>query len=472
MADPKEKLKSEPEIRPARRGSFAFALVVIGVLSLICFYWFRTRLPDTIRIAGGPEGGRYSQLANALADELRLRLDVEVDVVSTKGSMENISLMESCDVQLALYQPETIEILQQADQPPVNVDHVRFISNLYPEYLLPIQSVVGDQVALADPSSQVWSCNDRMSGDFAMATLLMRHLGRSHEDVDVRSVPYGKLQQHLSDQQIGIGIVCCGLQAPVLKDVLNETVGQLVQVPAVDALADRNLSLELGTIPQGFFSTAPMIPSQDYQTVSLQAQLLARDDTSIRLVEEVTEILMDAGFQRQQGLAELFNFRLKYATESPEFEMHVGASHVFFPDLKPLVNPDFVEGTEGLRSFFVSLAVAIWLLHRWWVRREALKSEHQLDRYIRDVLLLEEQQMEIDGEGGPEEAAELQTMLDKVTLLRKEALAEFTAHELNEDRATECLIGLCHALSDKINAKLTRHTLAQLTHAIQSSLKK
>ena len=80
--------------------------------------------------------------------------------------------------------------------------------------------------------------------------------------------------------------------------------------------------------------------------------------------------------------------------------------------------------------------------------------------------------MEIDGEGGPEEAAELQTMLDKVTLLRKEALAEFTAHELNEDRATECLIGLCHALSDKINAKLTRHTLGQLTHAIQSSLKK
>lgn len=468
MPDPEEKSNSQPKTTRGRRGNLVFALVVIGLFSLICFYWFRTRLPDTIRIAGGPQGGRYSQLANALADELRQKLKVTVDVVSTKGSLENIQLIETGKVQLALYQPETIEILHTEDQPAMEVDHIRFISNLYPEYLLPIQSVAGAQVDLANPSSQVWSCNDRMSGDFAMATLLMRHLGRSHEDVDVRSVPYGQLQQHLSDQQIGIGIVCCGLQAPVLKDVLNQSVGRLVEVPAVDAFANRNLSLELGTIPKGFFSTSPMVPAADYQTVSLQAQLLAREDTSVRLVEEVTSILMDAGFQRRQGLSELFNSRLKYATESPEFEMHIGAAHVFFPDLKPLVNPDFVEGTEGLRSFFVSLTVAIWLLHRWWSRREALKNEHQLDRYIRDVLLLEDRQMKIDGEGGPEEAIQLQTMLDQVTLLRKEALAEFTAHELNEDRATECLIGLCHALSDKINSKLTRHTIRQLKHAIEA----
>lgn len=461
-----------PKKRSTRNANWVLALVAICLLSLICFYWVRTRLPDSIRIAGGPEGGRYSQLAHALADELRSRLDVNVDVVSTKGSMENIALMESHAVQLALYQPETIEILQTIDQPPIDAHHVRFVSNLYPEYLLPIQSVTGDPLGLADPKMQVWSCNDRKSGDFAMATLLMRHLGRSHQDVDVRSIPYEQLQQHLSEQQIGVGIVCCGLQAPVLKDVLNESVGQLVEVPAVDAFAHRNLSLELGTIPKGFFSTAPMIPVEDYQTVSLQAQLLAGDDTSIRLVEEVTAILLDTGFQRQQGLAELFSLGLEYATESPEFEMHVGAAHVFFPDLKPLVNPDFVEGTEGLRSFFVSLAVAVWLLHRWWIRRETLKSEHQLDRYIRDVLLLEQQQMEIDGEGGPEEASELQVMLDKVTLLRKEALAEFTAHELNEDRATECFIGLCHALSDKINAKLTRHTLTQLTRTIEAGIKK
>lgn len=468
MPDPPEKTTSPTEATRSKRSNLVFALIALGILTLAGFYWFRTRLPDTIRIAGGPEGGRYSQLANALAEELRGRLSVNVDVVSTVGSLQNMKLMESGDVDLALYQPETMEILQAADQPAIDSTSVRFVSNLYPEYLLPIQPASSTPSDLANPESQVWSCNDRMSGDYAMATLLMRHLGRSHRDVDVRSVPYGHLEQHLADQQVGIGIVCCGLQAPVLQKVLNESVGQLVDVPAVDAFANRTLSLEAGTIPKGYFSTAPMIPAEDYHTVSLQAQLLAREDTSVRLVEEATAILMDAGFQRKQNLAELFQSGLQYATESPEFEMHIGASHVFYPDLKPLVNPDFVEGTEGLRSFFVSLAAAIWLLHRWWTRRETLKNEHQLDRYIRDVMILEQEQMEIDGEGGPEEAAELQSMLDKVTLLRQEALSEFTAHELNEDRASECLIGLCHALSDKINAKLTRHTILQLKTAMES----
>ena len=74
--------------------------------------------------------------------------------------------------------------------------------------------------------------------------------------------------------------------------------------------------------------------------------------------------------------------------------------------------------------------------------------------------------MDVDGEGDASEAAALQKMLDQVTVLRQEALQEFTAHELNEDRAVDCFIEMCHALSDKINAKLTRYSLGRLHEAI------
>ena len=107
----------------------------------------------------------------------------------------------------------------------------------------------------------------------------------------------------------------------------------------------------------------------------------------------------------------------------------------------------------------MSLLAAGWLLRRWWVRRQIRSQEHRLDRYIRELLNLEQAQMEVDGEGGPEESKTLQSMLDRVTVLRQEALAEFTAHELSEDRAVDCFIEMCHALSDKINAKLTRHVI-------------
>jgi hypothetical protein len=172
-------------------------------------------------------------------------------------------------------------------------------------------------------------------------------------------------------------------------------------------------------------------------------------------------ILTDAEFQRRVGLSELFSGGTDYAVQRPEFEIHRGAHHVFYPDLKPLINPDFVEGTEGLRSFVVSMGFAAWLLHRWWVRRQAIRQEHRLDRYIRSLLQLELRQMDVDGLGGPEEGIFLQDLLDQVTRLRQEALAEFTAHELNEDRAAECFVGMCHALSDKVNGKLIRHCILQ-----------
>ena len=77
--------------------------------------------------------------------------------------------------------------------------------------------------------------------------------------------------------------------------------------------------------------------------------------------------------------------------------------------------------------------------------------------------------MDVDGEGGESESDALQKMLDQVTMLRQEALQEFTAHELNEDRAVDCFIEMCHALSDKINAKLTRDSLRQLNSALSDA---
>ena len=35
-------------------------------------------------------------------------------------------------------------------------------------------------------------------------------------------------------------------------------------------------------------------------------------------------------------------------------------------------------------------------------------------------------------------------------------MKEFTAHQLNEDRGPDCFAGMCHALSEKINAKISR----------------
>lgn len=436
-------------------------LAVLGLGLLIGGYYWQTRLPKVITIAGGPEHGRYAAIAKELATELRERLGIKVVVATTMGSLENLQLLESRTADLGFYQPQTRQILESPPEKPATAAAVSFISNVYAEYLMPIGRTGGKLTELTAMTDRVWCCNDRLSGDYAMTRLLLEHLGTDDQLAEVRSVPYAEMAGRLADGNADVGVICCGLQAPILKQILTTGRSQLLPIPAVDALAEKHISLIRETIPAGFFSTSPLIPNRDFSTVAMQAQLLAGRDVSVRVVEEVTRILTDAEFQRRVQLSELFGGGAAYAVQRPEFEMHAGAEHIFYPDLKPLVNPEFVEGTEGLRSFIVSMGFAAWLLHRWWVRRQAISQEHRLDRYIRSLLRLELQQMDVDGLGGPEEGKVLQDLLDQVTRLRQEALAEFTAHELNEDRAAECFVGMCHALSDKVNGKLIRHCILQ-----------
>ena len=74
---------------------------------------------------------------------------------------------------------------------------------------------------------------------------------------------------------------------------------------------------------------------------------------------------------------------------------------------------------------------------------------------------IETRQVTLDSDCERDDVEALQKMLDEVTFLRQEALRDFSAHELKEDRAADCFLEMCHALSNKIDAKLLRQRLDQ-----------
>ncbi|MFY9252280.1 MAG: TAXI family TRAP transporter solute-binding subunit [Fuerstiella sp.] len=441
------------------RGSWLGISALVLLLWIAWAYWSRTQLPSVVRIASGPAEGRYADIAQGIAQELRDRFQLTVEVIETGGSLENLHLLQSQEVDFGLYQPGTLSILDDATSQTDQTAAAAFVSNLYPEFLLPIGSITQPDNAFESAGSMKLACNDLLSGDYAVSRLMLRHLGIDMETKNLTCVDYADIAARLQDKSIDVSIVCCGVDAPILKTLFTKQVARPLPIPALDAFARRNPSMTRDEIPAGYFQAVPPIPSHNYSTVTLQAQLLATPNASVRLVEEVTRIVSDRRFQLRHSLTGLFAGGIEYATDRPEFQMHSGASHVFYPELKPLLNPDFVEGTEGIRSFVVSLIAAIWLLQRWWNQQKIRGQEHKLDRYIKALLKLERDQMDVDGEGSTDESSVLQKLLDEVTILRQEALAEFTAHELNEDRAVDCFIQMCHALSDKINSKLIRNCL-------------
>ena len=103
-----------------------------------------------------------------------------------------------------------------------------------------------------------------------------------------------------------------------------------------------------------------------------------------------------------------------------------------------------------------------------------MSEDHHLDKYVRRLLDIEQEQVDLD-EGGTDgdETLKLEELLDEVTGLRREALISFSANELRDDAGVECFLMLSSSLSEKINAKLTRQRLcsqiALLRNTVSSS---
>ena len=122
-------------------------------------------------------------------------------------------------------------------------------------------------------------------------------------------------------------------------------------------------------------------------------------------------------------------------------------------------------------SLAVSILVAVFFSVRWLRKRKARKRGHKLDVYIKKLLNIEKRQVGLDADSQANDLASLQKMLDEVTFLRQEALGVFSVHELNEDRGADCFIVMCHALSHKINAKLSRQRLDIVMYELIEAVK-
>ncbi|MBM81966.1 MAG: hypothetical protein CMJ78_15445 [Planctomycetaceae bacterium] len=436
----------------------AVLMVVLLPISAHWIYTHWTRLPDTIRIAAGSEGGLYLPIAQDLAKDLRAK-GVKVEVVETTGSLQNLKMLKDNKVEFALYQSGTASRFDELQSKVVDGESsIRFIANLFPEKVHLVSRFDVRIQSIADLSDKNVAVGEVDSGDYAMAMWLFQKFGIKLAKERIHALKFADLPKAFAEKRIDAAILTVGSRAPILMQLFSSSDQILLPILQADALTQHDVVLSTTVIPTGLYRpTDGGAPGTDIQSIALNAQLLCRDDVSTTLGETVTNLVVNQAFARRNQLKELFEGGRDFAQRKPEFELHPGARSVFEPEIRPLLNPDFVEATEGMRSFVVSILIAAFLCFRWWKNRIEKAQEHRLDRYIRDLLEIERRQLGLDGpDRNLDDVDALQDLLDEVTKLRQNALEDFSAHELNDDRAADCFLEMCHALSDKINAKMTR----------------
>jgi len=455
-------------------------LVVVLLISLPVIlhqaYRWTTALPTQITIAAGDPDGRYYGLADQLKTMLEEQLHIDVQVLETKGALENLQLLRSGKADLGFYQPGTELALSKLQEPAARLkskihhsDQICFIANLYSQVLHIIVRSDSEIMSAGDLKGRRISIGQKDSGDLAASLPLLQHLQINLDEIDGVNLSYHESEELIGQKKLDGMIVTVGIEAPVVHDLLDTGNYRILEIPFTAALARKEAGFYEYEIPAGMFRRAdPTVPEQNLKTVACGAHLLARESVSDELIAHITSVIMHQKFSRHMHLNELFAEGNGFARDNQGFPVHAGADHVYNPDLKPFMNSEFVEATEGMRSFIVSMLIAAYLLFRWVQKQREKAKEHKLDRFIRKLVEIENKQMQLDG-NNLNDGPPLHRLLDEVTSLRQETLKQFSAHELNEDRATDAFLGMCHALSDKINAKLLGWKIDRLGETINKS---
>ena len=427
------------------------------------------QLPKSITIITGKEGGRYKEVAEALGRKIEAEHGIEVKTIPSPGSQANIGLIQNGEADFAFFQPNVIKDTSEFSD-------VRMIANVFPEVVLThvkkdlgYDPFIGE---LKERENTTIAVGEEGSGAAVNSEAILNHFDNSSLIGTRVTKNYDEVITGFESGSIDMAIVTTEENAPIQKRIAATGKTQLIGLPFTESFVAKNPEFHLHVIPSGFYGVFPEpYPDKDTTTIAVNAQLITNSSVSASMVTAVAEALMDPEFLSTNRLNDLRGGGKDYARSNPSIPFHPGANHFYDPEIKPFLNPDFVDSTESLRSFFVSILIALYLVFRWLRNKSRMREEHHLDKYVRRLLEIEQEQVDLDeGDSDGNEIQKLEDLLDEVTGLRREALMSFSANEFRDDAGVECFLMLSSSLSEKINAKLTRQRLCAQIAALQGGI--
>ncbi len=238
-----------------------------------------------LRICTGSKGNTYFRAGSMLAE--LLKETVEVEVVETKGSWENLERIDAqprrCDAVLA---QDDAYALYQFEKPKSSLTIDRMAA-LYPEHvhLLCNEKVDIDSVGELDPDKHRVLYNEYGSGTYITWSLFGK-LNRKYTKLKSSEVTVAEGLLKVAD---GVQAQCIvfvsGLGGKTLRDAHDRLGKQLKLVAVRDKRLHRKVGREkrrvydASTIPEG---TYPNLAGDDVKTVSVQAVFFASPEWKAR----------------------------------------------------------------------------------------------------------------------------------------------------------------------------------------------
>lgn len=256
-----------------------FALLTVALLALT-YWWLNPTPPKRVVLATGPEQSAYDEFGKRYAEALK-RYGIEVELLRSEGSSDNLALLRSGQADLGFVQGGTADIGFDDE------DAITSLGSLFVEPLwLFYREDAAQRLRQSDTVSHLselrgWHVNVGTAGSGVprlFSTLL-----------DVNRIPPGSLQLSEMEQtpatvafldgQID-AVVFASAPESLMVQMLLQTPGiRLLDFAQSEAYSRRFGYLTPVVLPQGVVDLAANNPQQDVRLVASTTSLLASTET-------------------------------------------------------------------------------------------------------------------------------------------------------------------------------------------------
>jgi uncharacterized protein len=267
-----------------RSGELSRRAIIAGAAVLVAACSIRSEPSGRLRLAAGQRGGLYLAFAEILADRIHARYPaVAVDVISTEGSVDNIRLLRTGDVDMGLSLADVAE-RDRATGPAGTAPLA--VARVYENYLQVIvrESAAGKQ--LSDLAGRRVSIGAAGSGAAVTGQVLFDAAGLTGR-VDTQGYRLQDGLTGLADGTVDAMVWSGGVPTPAIAELDATLPLRMLDIGALAApMADSS----------GYPYLARRVPSGEYvppgiHTIGVPDLLLCRQGTAADLVAAVVDVL-------------------------------------------------------------------------------------------------------------------------------------------------------------------------------------
>jgi TRAP transporter TAXI family solute receptor len=347
------------------------SIVMAGIFS---WQWFRSQnRVYSLTIATGGKQGEYYAFAQALAKVIaRHKPQIQLKVLETQGSVENLELLESNQVQLALIQSDTTVY-----------PSTRAIALLFPEILHLIVTAESQIDSFSDLKGKKIALMPKGSGSYQIFWSLSSHYGLSGKDFEAVALSPPQAHSALLERKVDALFRVIALGNPAVSQLLQDGKTKLVPIEQGTAIQLFQPALIPSQIPKGTYNGAIPIPEKDLPVVAVEAVLVTHEKLERSIAYEITRIIFEARNELVKR-----NIQAAMIPQPEEFShlglsFHEGAKNYYNQD-RPNFIVEYAEPLGLLLSISVLGVSGIWQL-RMWLKG---KQKNRADFYNLEILKL------------------------------------------------------------------------------------